>query len=108
MEPVAVQLPLTKEYFWIELVLSSATYTVSRPATPPSGAGKRGPEGLPAVGKPGRLVIVWPLPTGRPAPTVPRRTALPELSDSYNCPATTFTWRTFVTVVESCVEVELP
>src|SRR5258708_7692311 len=48
--------------------------------------------------------MVWPLDVGRPVPTVPKRTAEPELSDTYNWPLKIPGTLKLVTVVLSCVE----
>src|SRR5215469_12767059 len=88
--------------------VSSATYSVSTPATPALRSAKKNAYGLPLNGKPARLVIVWPAVIGSPVPTAPIRTALPELSELYNWPSKISTPRMLVTVVLNCVDVDEP
>ena len=107
--PVAVQVPLTRQYFCMEGdVVSSVIYRVSTPTTPASKSAKKKAFGLPLVGKPGGLVMVCPLVVGVPIPTAPIRKALPAPVDTYSWPPNILTWRKFVCVVLSWVEVVEP
>ena len=100
----------TNEYFSIVPGVSSATYRVSFPTIVESRLAKKNPYGAPAVGKPGKFVIVWPLVVGNwgsgleGSPTAPRRTDVPELSDTYNCPPKMAGTLRLATVVLSWVD----
>jgi hypothetical protein len=81
---------------------------VSTPATPAFRSAKKNSYGLPVSGKLGRFVIVWPAVIGVPVPTVPIRTAEPELVETYSCPSNIYAARRFTTVVLICVDVVAP
>src|SRR5437016_2718756 len=70
--PFCVHVPPARDHFWIWLLPSSATYSVSTPV-PPSRWAKKKLLMVGVTGKPGRVVVVCPAVVGVPEPMVPRR-----------------------------------